>query len=312
MIGRSPPKTTSSPSLHSSEPNLSSSSDTHDKVNQRKRKSGDAAELQRMEKAIMEMKNMFSELVSQRSQQNVKIDSLHTAIENIRSQNAMISTQNSEIRTQNDDIRASVQFLSDKYDDAMMELGHLKSECSNNKKIIKILELKVDHLEKNLKSASLELKNILSAHPETQQTLTNSVQKIGNIISQPVKSTDIKTIFRTKSKKDSVGTVLVEFTSSSIKEQFLNSSKNYNKLNKTNRLNTTLLQATGPEKPIYVSEALTTMTKRLHFLSREFIKSSTYEQCWIANGKVYVREKEGMPSRLIRTEEDLVKLRKEK
>lgn len=131
MIARSPPKTPSSP-LHKSEPNLAPTLDTNDNITQRKRKRGEDADLQRMENMMHEMKNMFSELVSQQTKQNLKIDSLHSALDNIKSQNTLISTQNSEIRTQMDEIQNSVQFLSNKYDDAMSELGHLKSECTNN------------------------------------------------------------------------------------------------------------------------------------------------------------------------------------
>lgn len=92
----------------------------------------------------------------------------------------------------------------------------------------------------------------------------------------------------------------------------MRSAKNFNKQNIENRLNTTHLRAVGPKLPIYISESLTTTAKRLHYLTREFIKSSDYEQCWTANGKVYVREREGMSSQLIKSEEDLAKLRKKK
>ncbi|KAJ8705855.1 hypothetical protein PYW08_012901 [Mythimna loreyi] len=174
------------------------------------------------------------------------------------------------------------------------------------------LELKVDYLERNLKAATIEIKNIPTSNPENITTLTGIVQKLGSIINQPVPAPDIKNIFRLRGKKETVGTVVVEFSTTSLKEQFIQSTKNYNKQHTGNRLNTSHLQATGPRKPIFVSEALTAATKRLHYLTREFIKNSEYEQCWTANGKVYIREKEGLPSRLIKSEEDLLKLRREK
>lgn len=311
MIGRSPPKTTPSP-LHKSEPDLTTGSDTNENITQRKRKRGDDSDLHRMENMIMEMKAMFSQMVSQQALQNLKIDSLHSALDNIKTQNTLISTQNLEIQTQNEEIKKTVQFLSEKYDDAVLEISQLQSKCTNNNKLIKSLELKVDFLEKNLKSASIEIRNIPTSVPENRDTLSNTVQKLGEVINQPIENKDIKTIFRSLAKKESLGTILVEFSSSTIRDQFLKSTRTFNRDNKSNRLNTTHLQLIGPEKPIFVAEALTTMTKRLHYLAREFIKSSNYEQCWIANGKVYVREKEGMPSRLIKTEEDLIKLRKQK
>lgn len=310
---RSPTKASSTPSFNS-ESNLTTSanSETNKNVTQRKRKQDDNTELQRLESMMQELKSMFSEFASQQNQQNNRIDSLHSAIEDIRSQNSVISSQNTEIRTQNDEIRSSVQFLSDKYDDALLEINNLKEECNYNQKVIKTLEFKVDYLERNLKAASIEIKNMPTSNSETRDTLTGLLQNLGNFINQPVPPSEIKNIFRLRGKGEMVGTVIVEFSSTSTKEQFMRSIKKYNKQNIDNRLNTTHLQASGPKKPIFVSEALTSATKRLHYLTREFVKSSKYEQCWTANGKVYIREKEGKPSRIIKSEEDIAKLRKEK
>ena len=134
----------------------------------------------------------------------------------------------------------------------MTEINKIKSEHSSSQKNIKSLEIKVDYLERNMKSATLEISNLPSLILETRQTLT----KIGVSVNQTLEDTDIKSIFRSKARMDSVGVVHVEFSSTSRKDQFLLATKNYNKLNKMNRLNTTILQEKGPHKPIYVSEAL--------------------------------------------------------
>lgn len=265
-----------------------------------------------MEKMMEEMKKMFSELVTKQNEQNEKMNSLKLALEDIRSQNTAISLQNSEIRTQNENIKETVDFLSEKYDDALLEINELKAECNNNQKVIKALEIRVDFLEKQQKAASVEIKNLPSSTPETRDSLTDAVQKLGQIISQPVSATEIKNIFRFKSKSDAVGPVLVEFTSATIKEQFLKSTKDFNKHNRGNRLNTSHLVENGPRQPLYVNEVLTAMTRRLHYLARELTKEFGYHQCWVSNGKVYIREKDGMSSRLIKTDEDLAKLRKKK
>lgn len=310
---RSPPKTSSSP-LHNSEPDLSTSITTglKEHITQRKRKRGDDVELYRIETMMLEMKSMFTDFVAIQTQHNSKIDSLYSALEDIRSQNSLITSQNAEIRTQNSEIQQCVQFLSDKYDDAILKINNLEAECNSNQKTMKSLELKIDYLERNLKTSTIEIKNIPSSNPENRETLTESLVRLGSIINQPIPPSEIKQIFRLRGKKETVGTVIVEFSSTSTKEQFLRSTRIYNKHNLENRLSTTHLHATGPSKPIYVSEALTSAAKRLHYLAREFVKTSEYEQCWTTNGKVYVREREGLPSRLIKAEEDLAKLRKQK
>lgn len=309
----SPPKSPTSPH-YTSEPNLTTlSTSTHENFNvtQRKRKR-ENDELERMENMMKEMKTMITELVSKQTHQSDKMDTLQSALDDIRSQNLAISTQNSEIRLQNEEIQKSMAFLSSKYDDAIVDITNLRAECSKNQKVISALEQKIDFLEKSLKASSIEIKNIPTAEPETTETLTHTVQILGNVISQPLQKNDIKNIFRLKNKTDSTGTVLVEFASPAIKEKFLTSTKNYNKNNKENRLNTTHLHEKYPKHPLYISEVLTAMTRRLHYLAREFVKNSDYDQCWTANGKVYVREKQGMPGRLIKSDDDLKKLQKQK
>lgn len=312
-VRRTPPPA----SPHSaSEPNLTSStnntnSDNNTNITHR-RKIRSADDMTRMEKMIEDMKEMFSELVTKQNEQNAKMNSLQLALEDIRSQNTAISLQNFEIRTQNEKIKETIDFLSEKYDGALVEIHDLRTECSSNKKVIKALEIRVDFLEKQQKATSLEIKNLPSSTHETRDSLTGTVQKLGHIISQPVSTTEIKNIFRYKSKSDAVGPVLVEFTSVNLKEQFLKSTKDFNKHNKDNRLNTSHIVENGPRQPLYVNEVLTAMTRRLHYLARELTKEFGYHQCWVANGKVYIREKDGMSSRLIKTDEDLAKLRKER
>lgn len=313
MMQRSPPTTpnTLTSPMYNSEPNFVASSDS-DRVNITQRRRRDD-EVVRTESLISEMKSMFSELVTNQTKQNNKMDDLQTALEDIRLQNTYISKQNLEIRMQNEEIRKTISFLSEKYDNAVLEITNLKAECNNNQKTIKALEYKLDSIEKYIRVSSIEIRNMPSSHQETRDTLIAAVQKLGDITNNTVMQTDIKNIFRLKSTSVSVGTVIVEFSCPTIKERFLKYARNFNKLqNNDKRLNTTHLQANGPQQPIYVSEVLTVMTKRLHYLAREFIKSSNYQQCWTANGKVYVRERDGMPSQLIKSEDDIAKLRRQK
>lgn len=205
------PLTTSSVPLYNSETDLmSSKKETNENITQRKKKRGVDAELQRIETMMQEMKSMFSEFVAQQTQQNNKIDSLQLALEDIKSQNSIISCQNTKIQD-------TVQFLSDKYDEAILEINNLQTECTNNQKVIKSLEIKVDYLERNLKASTVEISNIPSSNPENRETLIGIVQRLGSIINQPVPLLDIKNIFRSRSKKEAVGTVIVEFSSTSKK-----------------------------------------------------------------------------------------------
>lgn len=61
----------------------SANNKTNKPVPQRKIKQDDNAELQRIEHMMLEMKSIFTEFVSQHIQQYNKIDSLHSALEDI-------------------------------------------------------------------------------------------------------------------------------------------------------------------------------------------------------------------------------------
>lgn len=312
MLKRTPPNT---PLQHGSEPIPASRSgkETTDdsKVTKRKKKHEDD-EKSSVGNVMSEMKSMFNELVKQQTQQNEKIDTLQSALDEIRSQNTIIKTQNIEIKTQNNELQKTINFLSQKYDDAVQKIDNLQVDHNRNKEAVKKLEDRVDYLERQTRVASLEIRNIPKLTPENKATLFSIVEKIGNVVNQPVQKSEIKEVFRVRTKTESMGPVIVEFVSSSSKENFLKTIKTYNKENKSNRLNTSHLHNNGIKAPIYVSEALTAKSKRLFYLAREFIKTSEFEHCWTSNGKVYVRRREGFPSRFISSEEDLASLRREK
>ncbi|XP_013146619.1 PREDICTED: uncharacterized protein LOC106109570 [Papilio polytes] len=86
----------------------------------------------------------------------------------------------------------------------------------------------------------------------------------------------------------------------------------FNKNNSNNKLNTEHLQIKGPKIPIYFSENLSTKTKRLYYLAREFAAYEKYKFCWTTHGKVYLRKEEGTPLYRINSEEDINKLKLEK
>ncbi|CAB3231713.1 unnamed protein product [Arctia plantaginis] len=74
-----------------------------------------------------------------------------------------------------------------------------------------------------------------------------------------------------------------------------------------NKLSTEHLRLGGPAKPVFVSENLTPKMKRLFFLARDFASSNQYRYCWVTNGKIYLREKQGAPHIMIKSESNLPK-----
>lgn len=132
----------------------------------------------------------------------------------------------------------------------------------------------------------------------------------GSVLNIPVQTSDIWNIYRVPSKSTSANMpVIVEFTTTIMKENFLQSVKNYNRKNSRNKLNSLHLKIEGPELPIYISENLTSNGRRLYSAARKFASEQKFDFCWTSNGRVYLRKKEGDPLRRIEFESDLEKIK---
>lgn len=265
------------------------------KVNVKPRRKKLNEESDQLDGFMAEIKNLISEL---KLQQDLKLDSLTKAV--------------SEIKIQNAEIQRSMEFLSASYDEMVKKVVSVQNDCTKNKEHIKHLENKIELLERNARSASIEIRNIPKQPSETKSTLCNLVKKTGIKVDCIVRDSDIRTIFRTKTKNETQSPIIVEFATAVTKEELLKSTRLYNKNNSNDKLNTAHLDIVGTARPVYVSENLTSKAKRLYYLARELSKDRCYAHCWTLNGQVFLRKTDGAPHLRINSEEDLVSLRKEK
>ncbi|CAB3220390.1 unnamed protein product [Arctia plantaginis] len=223
-------------------------------------------------------------------------------------QASKLDTEMNKMIKQNTDIKTSIETMSDKYDEILQELKQTKAENTAIKKEIKLFEQKIELLERNAKASTLELRNIPEQQSENKSTLVSLVKNIGDVLGVGVRETDIRNIFRPKMSQNKIAPVIVEFSATTLKENMLKTSKTFNKENKE-KLNTGHLKLAGESKPIFVSESLTSNGRRLYFLARQSVKNNKYAGCWTSYGRVYIRQKEGGPSKLISCEADLTTLR---
>lgn len=219
----------------------------------------------------------------------------------------------SEIKDQTTEIQKSIDFMSAKYDQVIEKTNIMQTEIDESKDYIKSLHSKIELLERGARAKSIELRNIPKLHEENKQILRKTVLKIGSLIDYDLKESDISNIFRMKQKRDNMlpATIVVDFVSASSKDAMIKMSRDYNKKNQSNKLNTSLLGIDGPPKPVYIAEHLTHGTSRLYYLSRELVKDKGYAHCWTFNGQVYIRKREGAPSIRIESETLLLTLRNE-
>lgn len=286
MMKRTPPNSnTASP--YSSDSNMKAPSEAKKqsalRLNKRKR-SDDREEL------LLEMNKMFSKF---EEKQNTQIMTLTSVVQ--------------EVKGQNDEIKKSIQFLTEKYDEVLLTTKKIQENCNNNKERIRLLENKIEILERNLNAASVEFRNIPKLPNESKENLCNTVEKLGSVVMLPIEKGSIKNIFRLKPSitGSGAGSIIAEFNSADTKEALIKATKLYRK---SNQLTTSDLQLSGPRAVIYTSELLTSNAKRLFFKARQLAKEHNFKFCWTAYGKVYLRKADGHQRHLVSSDEDLAKL----
>ncbi|CAG9138041.1 unnamed protein product [Plutella xylostella] len=237
-----------------------------------------------------EMRTLFKEL---KNTQAEKIEKLFTAVE--------------EIKSQNYEIRASMEFISQKYDEFKLQLEKLERDHAKSHEYIQSLEEKIDTLERGQRSTCLEIRNIPCNKPETKEMLLKTVTEISRKLNVKMDSQEVKDIFRTKNKDPKKTTVILDLTSVLTKEKVIQMFKKYNK--EKPRLSTEDLKLPGPSQPIFISENLSAKMKRVFFLARDFAKMNNFKFCWTSSGKIFLRKTEGEGPILIRCENDIIKLK---
>ncbi|KAL0819436.1 hypothetical protein ABMA28_007541 [Loxostege sticticalis] len=201
-----------------------------------------------------------------------------------------------ELISQNNDIMTSIDFITNKYDELQSRMNEAKNERKADRLLIHQLETKVENLERALYSTRLELKNVPKKENEVKDDLCDVIMKTGNVIGISIQDQEIKEVFRTKGKPDRPGTVVVDFT------------RDYNRKNSANKLNTKHLSFDGPEKPVFISESLSPRGHHLYHLARSFASENAYKFCWISSGKVYLRRETNERYIRVDSEEVLSKL----
>lgn len=219
------------------------------------------------------------------------------------------------VEAQNEEISKSVAFMSEHYDKLLEKVNILEAEKKEDQRQIKLLEERVDSLERMAKSAALEIRNIPvtstnSQKHDSKNDLCKIIKNLGNAISVDIADSDIKNVFRANGKKESSPPIIVEFCTVLKKESIMEALKKFNKgKQNSEKLNSCHLDPTKPKIPIFLSESLTLKTQHLFYQARLFAKENGYAFCWVSHGTVFLRRAEKMPQIKINSEATLANLK---
>lgn len=242
--------------------------------------------------------NLLSEIsklfASSEKKQNKKFEELNSALQGLQAQNSKIDE--------------SIAFFSLKYDELLERLDTSERSNTTLKKQVFELESKVETFERQLRAATVEIKNIPSLEPDSKDSLIENVCKICSVISQPIEKDDIRNIYRIKSQTASPGAVIVEFKTVTKKEDIIKSTRNYNKCHKDSKLSTAQIQHPGPSRPLYISENLTNNARHIFYIARKLHKDGRIVGCWTNHGRVFIQKTSTSSALCINSELELNKI----
>ncbi|CAG9093060.1 unnamed protein product [Plutella xylostella] len=171
-----------------------------------------------------------------------------------------------KIKNQNDELQKSVCFLSDSYDSFLKRFEILEAEKIEDRKYIKLLEEKINYMERKSFSSSVEIRNLPSDQFQTKREITDVIMKLASTVESPIILAEINDVYRQRSTSKASTPIVAHFTTVIKKEEFLSAVKLYNKSRpKEQKLNTGSIKLNGPPKPIFVSEYLPFGVRRLFF-----------------------------------------------
>ncbi|CAG5056332.1 unnamed protein product [Parnassius apollo] len=169
---------------------------------------------------------------------------------------AELKQQNANIQSTNIEMEKALTFISTKYEGMNTKIINLERERKENYNYILSLENRLEDVQKRLKSTVIEFRNLptpaQNIKQETQQDLCDLVQKICDVLNVNFHPSEIKDIFRIKTKAG-VSTVITELTSVLSKNKILSGAKEFNKININNKLSSKSIGLSSSTMPnIYI------------------------------------------------------------
>lgn len=214
------------------------------------------------------------------------------------------------------DLNNSVQFISDKFDQMKKELDSnkekivkLKSENEALKNDIRDISFRLNALEQYTRQENVELSGI----PENKsENIVKTVMQLSKAVSFNLQENDVLSAFRIR-KLDATSSrprsIVIKLRSTSIRDELLASVIKFNKANNTKeKLNSQHLGYGGTKQPIYVSEHLSPLNKRIHAATRKAASEKNYKFVWVRDGRILIRKDEKSPAKQITSLEAIARL----
>lgn len=196
-------------------------------------------------------------------------------------------------------MKASLDFFNKQFEDLTKHCSQLEKEnlelkvqnaslaqdCAQLKKDAAESERRTTQLEQYSRNRNIEVKNVPFVKGEN---LAETLEKLGEAISEPINPRDIDVCHRVPSKDSTCPHIIV---------QFHNRSKRDTVLEKARKMrlsaNDVGCSGTAPETaPIFVNEHLCPQLKKLLGLTIAKKKEQSWQFAWSKGGKIFARKTE--------------------
>lgn len=206
-----------------------------------------------------------------------------------------------KIQSSNSDLDKTLGIMSGQLNDLQNKIDHLEHERKDISKQLKTMDNRIDAMERNCRKTSIEVRGVPKRQQEKKQDLFSLAHNLLRTLKVDFQQADLKDAFRLPVRMDATkSTLVIELSNTLLKTNIIEA---YRKFNKAYKLTSHHLRMTGEESRLFLSEHMTAKDKQLHFQAKDFAKNEGYTFCWVANGRVYLREKEGAPHILVKDEE---------
>ncbi|XP_028178373.1 uncharacterized protein LOC114365877 [Ostrinia furnacalis] len=226
---------------------------------------------------------------------------------------AVVKQQNKDIKKTNHDIEKSLEFLNQSFENMKITIQKMEKERTEIQNHVIELEKKIEDLQRFSRSSTLEIRNMPSKNSETSEELINTVNRTFEAIQLSVSQDELRDVYRLPCKNDQNRTIVVEFRTVFLKNKVLEATRKFNKgRSPADKLNTEQIGLDGRRTPIFIAEHLPGSMRQLFFEARQFAKTYNFKYCWTQNGRIFLREEDGVKSIVVGSMAFLKQLREPK
>jgi peptide deformylase len=233
------------------------------------------------------------------------LSEIKSDVQKLNLDNTTINQSLVEVKSRLTEVEGSLEFSSsrqDSYEDRLRAVESNISSSQGQTVRIQQLELTIDKMEQQARTANIEICNL----PEKRgENLMSIISDIGAAIKLTLTLGDIVSIHRVRHadpNSTSPKNIIVRFTSVMLRDNILAAFRI------AKGLNTSTIKITGPPQKIYLNEHLTLKNKLLLRKTREAASRHSYKYVWVRHATILVRKDDTSQIIAIRGDQDLNKI----